>query len=166
APMVVPLPPQPRIARTVTPTATRIAATPPTTPAKRLRASALPALKLSYSGLGLSTALPTLGNIGLEQMDIPESTPAPNRPPRARRTIAPVYPRSARRDGIEGYVVVRLSIDSKGRVNHVIVVDAEPMGVFEQSARDAARRFEFEPAEQNGAPTQATLEKKIVFTLR
>ena len=61
---------------------------------------------------------------------------------------------------------MRLDIDATGRVTHVLVVDSEPMGVFERSAREAARGFEFAPARTGGSATATTIEKKIVFSLQ
>ena len=136
------------------------------TPSKRAKTSALNTVRSTYSGIGLGTALPTIGDVGLGQMDMPESSTEPDRPARVHRAITPVYPLSAQRNQIEGYVLVRLSIDVQGRVRDVIVVDAEPMGVFEKSARDAARRFTFVPARINGVFTPASVEKKMVFRLK
>ena len=110
--------------------------------------------------------LPGLGGLGVGTVDVPEVVTEPDRPARVRRTPEPVYPMAAQRDGIEGYVIVRLSIDTNGRVSEVLVVDSEPIGVFERSAREAARRFDFHPAQVDGAPAPATLEKKIVFRIK
>ena len=132
----------------------------------RTQASALPALTLSQAPLSLGTVLPQLGGIGLGQVDVEETPSDPDRTARARRTAEPIYPRSAQRDGIEGYVILRLKIDENGRVKNVLVVDSEPIGVFERSARDAARRFEFVPARIGGKAAATTIEKKIVFKLK
>ena len=64
------------------------------------------------------------------------------------------------------YVIVRLNVDADGRVKDLIVVDSEPIGVFEKSARNAARRFEFLPARRGGKLVSTTVEKKIVFRLQ
>jgi periplasmic protein TonB len=138
----------------------------PAASAAQLRESALPALKGSSAKLGLLTVLPGLGDVGLGNVEVPDAPSEPDRPARARRTAQPVYPVSAQRDGIEGYVIVRLSIDSNGRVSNVLVVDSEPIGVFERSAREAARQFEFVPARVDGLAASATIEKKIVFSLQ
>ena len=102
-----------------------------------------------------------MGNVDLSE--VPSEA---DRPARVQRTVEPTYPISAQRQGIEGYVILRLNIDSNGKVKTVFVVDSEPMGVFERSARDAARRFEFTPARLRGASVPTTIEKKIVFSLQ
>jgi len=130
------------------------------------KASVLPALSTSNTQLGLATVLPNVEGVEFGHVPVPEVPSEPDRPARARRTVEPLYPISAQRDGVEGYVIVRLTIDSTGRVRDVLVVDSEPMGVFERSARDAARRFEFQPARVSGVDAATTLEQKIVFSLK
>ncbi len=167
SPIVLSQPPKPvDTPPEVPPQARRTSAASPSVVAAPARASVLPALGTSNVQLGLGTVLPSLGSVELGHMNVPEVPVEPDRPARARRTVDPLYPVSAQRDGIEGYVIVRLSIDMTGRVKDVLVVDSEPIGVFERSARDAARRFEFEPARVGGTPAATTLEKRIVFSLK
>jgi len=104
--------------------------------------------------------------VGLGNVEVPDAVSEPDQPARERRSAQPVYPINAQRDGIEGYVILRLNIDANGRVTNVLVVDSEPFGVFERSARDAARRFEFVPARVGGSAAPTTIEKKIVFKLQ
>ena len=165
-PVIVAPPPQPTTKPPQVPTAMRTPASKPRATAARIEASALPALKASQMNLGLLTMLPDLGEVGLGTVNVSDMPSEPDRPARARRTVEPIYPTSAQRNGIEGYVLLRLSIDASGRVKDVLVVDSEPIGVFERSAREAARRFEFVPARVSGATVPAALEKKIVFTLQ
>ncbi|MGB0591781.1 MAG: energy transducer TonB [Myxococcota bacterium] len=148
------------------PTSVRSQVSTPQASAAHIRASALPTLGDMPARSDLTGVLPGLGGIGLGSVDVPEVASEPDRPARARRTPEPVYPVTAQRDGVEGYVIVRLSVDAQGRVNDVVVVDSEPIGVFERSAREAARRFAFHPAQVDGVPASATLEKKIVFRLK
>jgi len=69
--------------------------------AAQVRTTALPALTGEPANLGLLNVLPGLGEVGLGQVEMP---PEPDRPARERRTVQPVYPVTAQRDGIEGYV--------------------------------------------------------------
>ena len=152
-------PPSPRsVLRTLNPKAA--------TAARQVRTSALPTLSTSTTQLSLGSVLPDLGDVGLGSIDVSVVPSEPDRPARAQQTVAPKYPSRAQRDGIEGYVIVRLSIDAQGKVKDVLVVDSEPIGVFERSARDAARRFKFEPARVGGVFVSAVIEKKIVFALQ
>ena len=70
-----------------------------------------------------------------------------SRTPKPKRKPEPHYPLDARRAGVQGYVTVRMKIDAQGNVEDAIVVKAEPKGVFEKSALDAARRYRFWPAQ-------------------
>lgn len=153
------VPPRPQKAQ-------RTSASQPLAAAAVARGTALPGFKGTPAKLGLLNVLPGLGNVGLGTVDLPDAPTEPDRPARARRTAQPMYPINAQRDGIEGYVILRLNIDANGRVTSVLVVDSEPIGVFERSAREAARRFEFVPARVNGSAASATIEKKIVFNLQ
>ena len=137
----------------------------------KLQPSALPAIGLPQTTLGLGTNLgtlpmPSIGSVGVGSVDVNQESSEPDQPARAQRTVQPLYPVSAQRNGTEGYVIVRLSIDANGFVKDVVVVDSEPLGIFERSARDAARRFEFTPARVGGVAVPTTLEKKITFTLQ
>lgn len=57
----------------------------------------------------------------------------------------PEYSRRAFRSGQQGWVVVRVDISPQGRTRNVRVLDAQPSGPFEGSARKAARGWRFEP---------------------
>jgi TonB family protein len=67
------------------------------------------------------------------------------------RTVTPVYwaraiyPRVALRQGLEGRVMVRLTVSDTGRVDYVEVLESTPRGVFDKATIDAARKSVFEP---------------------
>ena len=132
----------------------------------KVQPSALSADGLAPSPLSLGSFLPVLGEVEFGVTDVSDPTTESDRRAKVRRSASPIYPISARRQGIEGYVLLRLSIDKSGQVKDAIVVDSEPMGVFEKSARDAAMRFEFTPALVGGVPVSTTIEKKVTFTLQ
>ena len=76
-----------------------------------------------------------------------------------------VYPPEALDAGIEGYVVVRYDVDGQGRVVNARVVEAEPDGVFEESALQAVSRWRFRPPEGDAAERSVTgLESRLKFT--
>lgn len=80
------------------------------------------------------------------------------------RVEAPRYPGRAHRRGIEGYVTVEFVVDTNGRTRNVRVVESEPNDVFDQSARNAVRRWEFEPRIVDGRPAATELRQTIDFT--
>ena len=166
SPIIIAQPPETIKTVSKEPTPVQTTRIKPITAAAPVDVSALPNLGLSKSTLNLGRLLPSIGELGLNGIGLSEVTSDADQPARGRRSVEPLYPMSAQRKGIEGYVTLRLTIDEAGKVQDVLVVDSEPIGVFERSAREAARRFEFEPARVGGTVVSTTLEKKIVFRLQ
>jgi bla regulator protein BlaR1 len=69
-------------------------------------------------------------------------------------SIEPVYPRVAAEQGIEGWVQVKFTVGTDGLViaDTVELVDAEPVGVFDNSAINAAKKFRFTQYAPDGFP--------------
>jgi protein TonB len=74
------------------------------------------------------------------------------------------YPPDARRDGVEGQVVLLLRIDARGAVTAVRVVDA-PSPALAEAAREGARRFRFAPALFEGEPVETEIRFTYTFLL-
>lgn len=68
--------------------------------------------------------------------------------------IAPFYPQYAVAQGLEGHVIVEFTVTTRGTVRDVVVIEAEPKGVFEKSAIDAALKFKYRPRVVGGAPIE------------
>jgi len=68
--------------------------------------------------------------------------------------IQPTYPTRAAQRGIEGWAQVAFTVTETGGVRDVVVVDAEPAGMFDQSSIRAAERFRFQPRVVNGQPVE------------
>ena len=81
------------------------------------------------------------------------------------RRITPVYPEQARRLGREGRVVLRLTIDARGNLLKVEVLQAPGFG-FEEAAVDAIRRSSFRPATVNGQAVASIARLPIKFAIR
>ena len=84
----------------------------------------------------------------------------------AVRRYQPPYPASARRQGIEGYVRVSITVDSSGSVSSVSVVSSSPPGVFDDTVVNTVYGWRFRPAMQNGQPVSATVTQTVRFSLR
>lgn len=85
--------------------------------------------------------------------------------PKLKRFEHAQYPEEARKAGIQADVVLKLTIDAEGRVTDAEVT--EPVGNgFDDAARAAALKFEFEPATRDGKPVAAKILYKYSFTLR
>lgn len=79
--------------------------------------------------------------------------------------IPPVYPLSARRRGIEGWVKVAFIVDAEGKVGDIAILAAEPAGLFEESVTRCVRGWRFRPGTVAGMPVKAKVETVIRFAL-
>lgn len=72
--------------------------------------------------------------------------------------VQPTYPRRAQDRGIEGYVVVELTVAPDGSVpaDSVFVVAAEPKGYFEREALKTAAKFKYKPKVVDGIAQPVT----------
>jgi protein TonB len=84
--------------------------------------------------------------------------------PRALELPAIPYPPDARRDGVEGQVVLLLRIDPRGAVIGVRVVDA-PSHALARAAQEGARRFRFSAALLEGEPVETEIRFTYTFLL-
>lgn len=80
--------------------------------------------------------------------------------------VLPEYPDMARRRGIEGSVRLGFVINAQGRVENIQVLESNPGGVFDRSARRAAARWRFTPSTENGVAVPRKAEKTIEFRLK
>lgn len=85
--------------------------------------------------------------------------------PRAVNSIQPVYPAVAVEGEIEGSVVVLLLIDEAGNVKEASVSEAQPEGIFDESALAAFRMARFIPAQKNGRAVKSRLQIRVGFEL-
>ena len=78
--------------------------------------------------------------------------------------VDPVYPDRARRAGVEGTVLLDVTIDASGRVTDVVVLRGLPLGVS-RSAEEAVRRWHYRPARGPEGPIASRKNVRILFTL-
>jgi len=81
------------------------------------------------------------------------------------RRVMPVYPERARRMGREGLVVLRLTIDARGNLVKVQVVEGPGYG-FEDSALAAVKGSAFRPAMVKGEAVASIARLPIRFRLK
>jgi TonB family protein len=74
------------------------------------------------------------------------------------------YPPEAQKDGVQGDVILKLTIDAEGNVTAADVAQAAGHG-FDEAAQAAALKFKFEPATRDGKPVPAKILYKYSFTL-
>lgn len=92
---------------------------------------------------GISIPQMELGGIGFEMDEVDEM-------PQAMRSFPPKYPYGAKRKHVEGKVVVRMLVNSKGSPVNLSIHSSTPAGVFDQAALNAAERWRFRPGKYKG----------------
>lgn len=75
------------------------------------------------------------------------------------------YPDQAKRNGIEGSVVVRALIDKSGRIVQAEIYASEH-ALLEQAALEGVRKARFTAAQQNGRAVSCWVYVPVVFRLR
>ena len=76
--------------------------------------------------------------------------------------VNPDYPRRALERGIEGWVHVRFTVTAAGTVKDLVVVDAEPNGVFDEAASKAVLRWRYNPRVENGVAVERVGEQTLI----
>ena len=80
--------------------------------------------------------------------------------------MKPLYPDSARRQGIEGTVVLKLRITERGSVDELQVERSAGHPDLDHAAMDAVRRWRFEPARRSGEPVAVWVLVPVEFKLQ
>ncbi len=86
--------------------------------------------------------------------------------PKAIDKIEPAYPAEARLRNLDGSLKLMLKIDDLGRVQTAEVVEAEPPGIFDESALAAFRNARFRPAMKDGRPVRCQAYIRVEYKLR
>lgn len=81
----------------------------------------------------------------------------------ALNVVDVAYPEAALAGRVSGVVVLRLLIDHRGTLREVSVRSAQPPGVFEEAALQAARELRFRPALRNGVPVGSIKVLEVPF---
>jgi periplasmic protein TonB len=115
--------------------------------------------------LGPLGELPSIDRLPDSAFAEPTTEPAPTTPARVTHRPAPRYPALAQRRGIEGHVTVVMRIDERGRVVDAVIVDADPPGIFDETALRTVRQYRFDPARSGNRPVASRLEQTIRFEL-
>ena len=157
-----PEPPPPRVERRQ-----------PPQPQRRSQPSP-PMVSLDSSLSGIDFGIPGLEATNLNDMqnsllgdtnDVVMTDDSVDSPPRPTYQAPVEYPRSARSQGVQGYVVLSLLISAAGEIEKVQVLEAEPAGVFEQSAIEGVRNWRFEPAQYQGRNVKVWARQRVRFDL-
>lgn len=141
---------------------------------KRSRDINPPMVDLDTSLSGIDMGIPgvsadDLGNLRDELLgdtrDVVMTDDSVDQPPRPTHQTPLPYPSSARKQGVEGYVVLSLLISAAGEIEKVQVLESSPAGLFEDSAVQGVRNWRFEPAQYQGRNVRVWAKQRIRFDL-
>jgi len=76
----------------------------------------------------------------------------------------PVYTREARRDGIQGFVILKVLLSAGGKVSRIRVIKGLRAGLTESAIR-AACKIQFKPAMKDGQPASMWVAAEYAFRL-
>lgn len=85
--------------------------------------------------------------------------------PVALDPVKPEYPAEGVARGAEGKVLLLLLIDEAGVVKEAAVAEADPEGIFEESALAAFRSARFAPAQKNGRAVKSRVLIRVNYEL-
>ncbi|MGC2696216.1 MAG: energy transducer TonB [Candidatus Angelobacter sp.] len=107
----------------------------------------------------------------------PTSTPtpaaeSPKRPQKIRvssgvaeglllHKVDPKYPREAKKEHIQGTVLLEITIDRQGNVANMKVVQGDP--TLADAAMDAVKQWKYKPYILNGEPIEVETVVRIIF---
>ncbi|MEO1825423.1 MAG: energy transducer TonB [Roseibacillus sp.] len=99
---------------------------------------------------------------------VPDAIPVqgPSQPARVLRRYQPDYPRTARRDKVEGRVMLDVQIGSRGRVGSVRILNSSGSPLLDSTAIAAVKRWSFSPAMKNGKPVSSRVHVPFRFSLQ
>lgn len=120
----------------------------------QLSPMAQPALGLNTAVEGLAISAPKFGDFGVNQQVMP------------LYRVEPRYPQRALKRGLEGYVIMKFTIDSTGKPVDIEVVESNPSRVFDREAMRALTKWKYQPKTQDGqAVPQYDQSVKLEFKL-
>lgn len=135
-------------------------------PPQHVAARPAPALVQTAAEAPLAVAKPappaSEQSAGLPGNDAPPDTvarPSSGNPP-------PSYPRLARRRGLEGRLVLRVSVDAGGRAGDIEVIESSGHRLLDDSALKAVAGWRFTPARRGGIPVASRLDIPVNFRLK
>jgi len=95
----------------------------------------------------------------------PQKAKGPSRPPKVINWTDPPYPQQARQQGVEGTVVLRLTVGTDGAPTDVRVSKSSGHPALDDAAVVRVRQARFAPALKDGEPVSTSITFKVKFRL-
>lgn len=105
---------------------------------------------------------------GLNMDDFGFDVTQVDKAPRYLRRVNPVYPFSAKRKGVKGWVMIRCLVTKEGLPTKIAAVKAEPsdvLDIFGPICVDAVKKWRFYPGEIGGDPVPTRVAFKVRFQM-
>jgi protein TonB len=118
-------------------------------------------------GNGIAVEFDSAG-FGLNMEDFGFDVTQVDKAPRYLRRINPVYPFSAKRRGVKGWVMIRCLVTKEGLPTKIAAVKAEPtdvLEVFGPICVEAVKKWRFYPGEIGGDPVPTRVAFKVRFQM-
>ena len=80
------------------------------------------------------------------------------------KKVAPIYPKAAKENHIQGTVIIQAEIGEDGHVHQMTVVNA-PHPLLAIAGMLAAKQWEYKPYLLNGQPIRVTTQITVIFKL-
>lgn len=113
-------------------------------------------------------ATPTLQTSGMQAPDATEKHSARTQPVFDAVYLhnpAPVYPARARRQGVQGKVLLEVAVTADGQARTVSIKRSSGSSVLDDAASDAVGRWRFVPAKQGNEAVEARVIVPVEFKL-
>jgi TonB family protein len=98
------------------------------------------------------------------QETAPPDVVAVDEEPALVKSVGPVYPEEARKNGLEGTVYVKIWVDTEGKAKEAVILKSDD-AIFNQASLDAAKQFQFTPASKDGKPVAVWVSVPFKFKL-
>ncbi|HET6179485.1 MAG TPA: energy transducer TonB [Candidatus Sulfotelmatobacter sp.] len=79
------------------------------------------------------------------------------------KKVAPKYPKEARKQHIEGVVVMKATIDTNGNIVGLTLVSGDPL--LAKAAMDAVKQWKYRPYFLKGEPVEVETDIRVNFEL-
>jgi len=98
----------------------------------------------------------------------PEPEPEPvkvKKPARLVKSARPDYPQTARQQGWEGTVVLRITVGTGGEVENVKIQESSGFPELDESAAQSVKTWQFDPAKLGDDPISSAVDLPVTFDL-
>lgn len=87
-------------------------------------------------------------------------------PPRILMKVDTQYPEEAKKQGVEGVVVIKVTVSDQGEVEHLEIGYSSGNESLDQAAIDSVKQWRFIPAYEDGKRCSADAVTTIIFKLK